>query len=304
MGKLKKILTYLVIIGLAVLSAVNYSLFVFPNNFAPSGLNGLCTMFQYVTGFKMGYLAFLLNLPLAVAVYFKVSRSLALRSMVYVASFSLFLIVLEYVDLSSFAYSSGYSALLGPLVGGILAGSINSVLLRASAYSGGTDFVASLIHKAHPSFNFFWITFALNVVVAFISFFVYGFRIEPVLLCILYSFTSSSVIDRLNKQGRSALRFEIITEHPQELSRAIVEQLHHSATLVPGTGIYKGKSTNILICVVNRHQGAALSSIIRQYPGSFAVISQVSEVVGNFKRIDSTGRQEVPFLDQGDGTGI
>ena len=159
---LKKILTYAVIVAMACINAVNYELFVFPNQFAPSGLNGLCTMFQYVTNLNMGYLNLLLNLPLAIAVYFKVSKSLALRSMTYVLSFSGMLVVLDYVDLSAFAYSTPSSTILGPLVAGIICGYICSILLKASAYAGGTDFIAALVHKYRPDFNFFY-TVYINV---------------------------------------------------------------------------------------------------------------------------------------------
>ncbi len=301
---LKKILTYLVIAALACVNALNYELFVFPNQFAPAGLNGLCTMFQHVTGLSMGYLSVLLNLPLAIAVYFKVSRSLALRSMTYVLVFSGMLLVLDRVDLSAFAYSTENSAILGPLVAGIVYGSTCSVLLRASAYSGGTDFVASLVHKSRPDFNFFYTVFAINAVVACLSYFVYDYKIEPVLMCIVYSFTSSTLIDRSNKSGRSAVRFEIITDRPQELSDAIIQKLRHSATMIPGKGIYKGKETNILICVVNKPQAATMSAIIRSLPGTFAVCSPVSEVMGNFKRLDNRGNRELQLLDQGDGNGL
>ena len=306
MSKLKKILTYLVIVGIAFLCAVNYELFVFPNRFAPAGLNGLCTMFQYVTHLSMGYLNLLLNIPLAIAVFRKVSKTLAIRAMCYVACFSGFLMILDHVDLSAFVYvtETGTSTIMGPLAGGIINGACFALLLRASAYSGGTDFIASLIHKYRPDVSFFWTSFGLNIIVAAISFFVYGYKIEPVLMCILYSFASSSVMDKMNKNGRSAIRFEIITDHPEELSKAIIEQLHHSATLVPGRGNYKGRVTNILICVVNKTQGALLSSIIRSCPGTFAVASQVNEVMGNFKRFDSHGNQPLELLDQGEGTGI
>ena len=100
---------------------------------------------------------------------------------------------------------------------------------------------------------------------ACISYFVYGYQIEPVLLCIMYSFTSSTVSDKAMKNGRSAIRFEIVTDHPQELSDAIITRLHHSATLIPATGMYSGHETNILICVINKTQVAALSAIIRRY---------------------------------------
>lgn len=304
MYRMKKVLTYVVIMCVAAIGALNYELFVFPNQFAPAGLNGICTMIQHLSGISLGYMSLLINIPLAIAVFFKVSRSLALRSMVYVLVFSLVLVVFDHVDISNFAYSTPSSAILGPLVAGIINGACFSLLVRASAYSGGTDFIASLIHKFKPHVNFFWTLFALNVTVAVLSFFVYGYKIEPVLLCIIYSFTTSTVSDKLNKSGRSAVRFEIVTDDPQAISDAIIKRLHHSATLVPGKGMYQGKETNLLICVVNRTQAATLSAIVREHPGAFAVMSQVSEVMGNFKHIDNQGNVEVPLLDAGDGTGI
>mgnify|MGYP002514709539 CR=1 FL=1 len=306
MSRMKKVLTYLVIIVIALASAINYEIFVFPNRFAPSGLNGICTMIQHLFGISVGYLSLLINIPLAIAVYRKISKPLAIRSMVYVVTFSLALVILDHVDLSRFYYvtENGTSTILGPLVAGIIYGACYCLLLQASAYSGGTDFIAALIHKNRPEQNTLWIIFMLNVVVAAISFFVYDYRIEPVILCILYSFTSSTVTDRMSKSGRSALRFEIVTDYPQEISDAIIHQLHHSATLIPGKGMYLGKQTNILICVVNKSQMAALSRIVRSYPNTFAVMSNVSEVMGNFKRLDSEGKEEKQFLDSADGQAL
>ena len=79
---MKKIMTYGLIVLLAVVSALNYELFVFPNQFAPAGLNGICTMIQYVFHINVGYLSMLINIPLAIAVYILVSKPLAVRSMV------------------------------------------------------------------------------------------------------------------------------------------------------------------------------------------------------------------------------
>ena len=306
MATAKKILTYGVIMGIAVICALNYELFVFPNRFAPSGLNGICTMIQYIWGINIGYLSMIINVPLAVAVYFLVSKPLAVRSMVYVATFSVVSVLLDYPDLSAFAYytESGTSAILGPLVAGIIFGFCYSLLLRASAYSGGTDFVAAIIHKYKPEKSVFFLIFTMNVVVAITSYFVYDYQIEPVILCILYAFTSSTVSERLTKNGRSAVRFEIITDYPEEISDAIIHQLHHSATLIPGRGMYLNREVNMLFCVVNNNQVAKLAAICRQYPNTFAIIDPVSEVMGNFKKIDTHGKQEKTLLDSGDGKAV
>ena len=302
----KKVLTYVVIMGIAAVCALNYELFVFPNRFAPSGLNGICTMIQYITGINIGYLSLLINVPFALAVYILVSKPLAIRSMVYVVTFSVISVLLDYVDLSAFVYytQTGTSTILGPLVAGIIFGSCYAMLLRASAYSGGTDFVAALIHKYYPEKSVFGLIFGMNVMVAVASYFVYGYQIEPVILCILYSFMSSTVSDKLNKNGRSAVCFEIITDYPNEISDEIIFTLNHSCTLIPAKGMYSGRETNLLICVVNKTQVTAVSRIVRNYPNTFAIMDPVSEVMGNFKRMDSEGREEKQLLDSGDGKAV
>lgn len=302
----RKLLTYAALVVSAFLYALTYTLFVFPNNFAPAGLNGLCTIFQHVAKLNMGYLNLVLNIPLAIAVYWKVSKSLAIRALLWVGLFSVSLILLEKFDLSAIIYrtENGTSIIMGPLVAGIVAGAITAFLISAGTHSGGTHFISSLISKRRPDFNFFWVSFFLNCVVAVASYFVYDFKVEPVLMCILYSFTSTSVTDWMVRSNRSAVRFEIVTKHPQELSKAIIEDLHHSATLLPGKGIYRGEEVSVLICVINKSQSPLLTEIIRTFPETFAVTDTVSGVIGNFKRLNTHGKQEISLLDTGDGVGI
>ena len=303
---LRKVFTYAVILLLAFGNAMSYHIFVFPNRFAPSGLNGLCTIIQELFGLNVGYLSLIINIPLSLMVFEFVNRKLAFRSMVYVVTFSVMLVILEKIDLSAFAYDTenGTSTILGPLVAGIISGGVYGFLVKCSAYTGGMDYVASLVRIKRPDLNFFYVTFVINVCVALISYFVYGFQIEPVILCILYSFMSSTVSDNMLKSGRSAIRFEIITDSPEELGRDIIEKLHHSCTLIPAKGMYSGQEKNLLICVINKSQIATLSKLIRKYPRSFAIMSGVSEVMGNFKKLNTEGKENKDFLDTGDGSAV
>ena len=306
MNAAKKVWTYLVIAFVALISAVNYELFVFPNQFAPSGLNGICTMIQHVTGISVGYLSLLINVPLAIWCYLEVSKPVAIRSMVYVVTFSVGLLVLDFVDLSAFAYATenGTSKILGPLVAGIIQGYCYSILAKASAYSGGMDFVSAVVHKRNPNKSVFGVTFTINCFVALGSYFVYEYQMEPVILCILYSFMSSTVADRQMKAGREAVCFEIITDHPDEISKEIIDKIHHTTTLIPARGMYSGRETSMLICVVNKTQAAIVTRIIRKYPRTFAVMDPVSEVMGNFKNLNTDGKVVTHMLDHGDGKTI
>lgn len=297
----KKLITYCLIVLVSLLCAVNYQLFVFPNSFAPAGLNGVCTMIQHIFGVSIGYLNLLINVPLAVVVYMLVGKEWAIRSMIYTVAFSLFTLLLEKIDLSAFAYATenGTSTILGPLAAGIITGWIAGILFRANACTGGTEFIASLIHRYHPHVNFFWVTFILNVAVAVSSYFVYDFKMEPVLLCILYSFASSSVRDKMTQSDRSAVRYEIITDDPERIGQAIIHRLHHSATVIPAKGLYQSKETNMLVCIVNRSQAAEMTAILRECPHSFVSMSLVGEVFGNFKRLDRHGKPEKQLIDSG-----
>ena len=299
----KKVWTYFVVALIAFVVAVNYELFIFPNSFAPSGINGICTMIQHVFGISVGYLSLLVNIPLAIWCYIEVSKPVALRSMVYVGVFSVALLILDHVDLSAFAYSTenGTSKILGPLVAGIIMGYCYNLLMRSSAYSGGTDFISAIIHKRNPNKSVMGITFILNAIVAVGSYFVYDFQMEPVILCIIYSFASTTVGERLTKSGREAIRFEIVTDHPVEISKEIIAKTKHTTTVFPAKGMYSGRETNVLICIVNKTQAATVSRIIRKYPRTFAVMGQVNAVMGNFKELNTDGSRVVHMLDKGDG---
>ena len=295
----KKIVSYLMVMLIALMMALNYQLFVFPNSFAPAGLNGIFTMIQHVLGFKLSYTSIILNVPLAIIVFFVIAKPFALRSLLYTLAFSGFLMVFDAIDLSAFVYNTELSKLVGPAVAGMITGFGGYYMHRIGACYGGTEFIAKLIHKKHPAVNFFSIIFALNVSVAIASYFVYDFQIQPVLMCIIYSYFSSSVRDSMNRKRGSALRCEIITNRPEELSRAIIEKLHHGVTALEAKGMYSGESKTMLVCILNPSQLTDLSKLVADFPGSFVTFSHVNSVLGNFKHLDSHNQPEKLLYDSG-----
>ncbi len=298
----KKAVSYGMIVLAAAVAALSYVILILPNSFAPSGVNGLCTIIQKVFGINIGYMSVLINIPLAILIFFKVSRSLAIRSMVYVGVFSVGLILLEKIDLTDFRYytENGTSRILAPLIAGIIMGCIYTILIRTGTYTGGTDFISALVHAKHPQKSVFYISFILNSIVALLSYIVYGYQIEPVFLSIVYSFASTTIADRAMRSGRSAMRFVIITNHGEEIAADIIRLLHHSATIIESEGAFSRKKTNTLICIVNNGQINLLYEILQKYPGTFATCDPVSEIIGNFKKLDKNGNKNREIFDQGD----
>ena len=298
----KIICSYIAIFFAALLTAVTYEMFVFPNHFAPAGINGICTMVQYVSGFHRGYMSLLINIPLALWCLFKVSRPMSIRSLVFICFVSICLFATEALGIQSLAYSTntGTSTLLGPIIGGIIMGYVYYILCSCGSYSGGIDFVSAIIRHKNPSIRFFRVTFWLNCLIAGASYFVYGKQIEPVLLCILYCFFNTTVGSYLMQKNRAGIAFQIITDRPEEISKELIVRLRHSATMLQGRGMYHGDIVSVLFCVVNREQQHALCEILQKYPQTFAVEIPVTKILGNFHHFSKNGEEIPEWLDAGD----
>ena len=284
MQKFRKVKEYIVVVLLAFLLAASYELFIYPNNFAPAGIPGIATIIQHLTGFSVGYMNVLVNIPLLIIVYRFSNMEYVIHTAIFSMCFSLFLILMDHMDLCNFVYhtENGTSAILGPLAGGLVSGFCYGTAMKHNGCTGGTDLVAAWLHHHRPERNIVWLIFGINTVVAAVSYFVYDFQIEPVILCLLYCFTSSKVGDIILKGFKEAIKFEIITDNPKELADAIMETFHHGVTEVPAIGGFTKQDKTMLVCLVNKHQIVRFQRLLGQFPGTFAYMTSVKETMGNF----------------------
>ena len=290
----KVLISYLSIVFAALLLSFNYQLFIVPNDFAPAGLNGIATMIQYKTGFSIGYMSLLINIPLCILAWFFIDKSFAGKSLCFCLTYSFAFLLLQKVGLTAFQYDAqGHDTIFPVIISGLISGVVYGLCFRNNASTGGTDIVSKYISTRKPTLNFFWVTFLLNAAVAAVSFFVYAksgveglvYDYKPVCLCILYCFLSSFVGNTIIKGTQTAIRVTVITDHPAELANEITQRLKHSCTLLHAEGTYTHKEKALLICVVNKHQIADLRAILRRYEGTFAFSETVNETYGNFKLI-------------------
>ena len=288
-GIIKTAAVYFLMVAIACAAAVCYQIFIFENSFAPAGINGIATMIQYKLNFSVAYLSLLINIPLCVLAFVFLNKSFAARTTVFAITFSAALLLLQFriIDLSFLSYKTdnGTSTILAPLASGVINGIIYGASIRLNGCTGGTDIFAALIHKRRPELNLIWIIFAMNTAVALTSYFVYGFKVEPVVLCIIYSFLTSQVSDNILRGSRQRIKFEIISPDCKKLSDEIISELKHTVTVVPAKGMYSGRETEMLICVVQKHQATAMEKIIAAHPGAFAYSTVINETLGNFERI-------------------
>ncbi len=294
-SKKREIMSYISIILIAVLLAFNYQLFIVKNEFAPAGLNGIATMIQYKTGFSIGYMSLIINIPLCIFAYFLVDKAFAKRSLCFCLVYSFAFLYLQKIGLTAFQYDAkGHDTIFPVILSGVISGFVYGVCFRSNASTGGTDIVSKYISKKRSDMNFFWVTFACNTVVAIASFFVYAtadasgnliYDYKPVCLCILYCFISSFIGNYIIKGTKTACKFTVITSHPDEITKEIQTTLRHGSTRISAIGSFSNDEKTVLICVVNRHQIVDFNNILKKYDCTFSFSETVNETYGNFKQI-------------------
>jgi len=288
--KFKSTVSYLTVISMAILLAINYHIFIVENHFAPAGLNGIATMIQYKTGFSISYMSLIINIPLCLLAFFLVEKSFSVKTLVFSLVYSFSYLFLQNSGTDFLQYNAhGHDTIFPVIISGVISGLVYGVCLKNNSSTGGTDVVSRYINKVRPETNFFFITFTLNTVVAIISLFVYsdeGYAdYKPVALCISYCFISNFVGNFIIKGTKTAYKFTVITTHSDEIAAEISEKLRHGATKLDAVGTYTGNERNVLICVVNKHQIVDFKNIISQYDNTFAFYELINETYGNFVNV-------------------
>ena len=285
------VLRYLLIIVTAVLMAAATYIFVIPNDFAPSGISGICVMIQYKLGISVGYLNLIANIPLCIIAFIMGYRNFAVKSYIFCIVFSASYIVMQYIDPAFLQYDAkGQDTILPVLIAGVLSGVATALCFEMGGSQCGTDVVSKILSEKKPEFNFFWISFTINSLVALSSLFVYAdteggvlkLDYKPVALCVIYCLADSMIADVIEKNEREAAELIVITPHPDLVISEINKKTHHTSTMLEGTGTYSGENKKVLIFIVNKFQVPHIRRSIKNIPDTFSYVSPVSETIGWF----------------------
>lgn len=263
-----------------ILRAFGVHFFILPHDFAVGGVTGIATMLENSTGLSSGIYMFAINMPLLIAAFFLISKRFAVTSALGIVLQSGLLILLKAIDFPQYDEETA-NAVLAAVAGGVLGGAGGGLMLKIGGSCGGTDVIATFIYKRFSATNVSWFIFILDSTVVLVSFFFYGNTLTPVLLALVEMFASARASETILYGLNAALKFEIITSSPKELSEELMKKLHRGVTAIEAKGMYTGTGKTMLVCVVRRSQVSTFQKILKKYPDTFAYISPTSEVIGN-----------------------
>jgi len=277
----KKFIDLMKISLLAFIAAANYCIFVFPNRFAPAGIDGICTMIQDVLNINMGYFSLLVNIPLIISAFIILDRDYAIKSSIYVIVFSVSVILVKENDISTIYYftQTGTSTILAPIASGVIRGLIYTHTLKSNGSAGGIDIISSIIKIKKPHLNFMDNIFIINTLIALASFWVYDMNIEPVICSIIYAYISSYTCKHLQNKEHEIVKYEIITKTPSEITSYINHVLHQRATIINAKGAFSGEDTNIVLCIIRKRDAPFLEKLLLKFPDCVTFKSYASDSI-------------------------
>jgi len=266
---------FLILIG-AFIQAVGLRLFFIPANLASGGVSGVAQLVNSVTGWQIGLMVLIGNIPLFLLGWRYLGGSkFIVRTALAVVTFSFFTdLLVHFIPATGITDDLLLNSLYGALVSGIGFG----IVYRGQGTSGGSDILARILNRWRgvPISQSYMIVDSAVILAAG---FIFGWKEALYALIALYV---SGIVTETAAQGMSVVRTAlIITSQPEVVSQQIFEILERGVTLLPGKGGYTGADRTILYCVVTRTETMRLKRIVNKAdPDAFMVIGQAHEALG------------------------
>ena len=260
-----------ILAGLLCCSAA-YNLYLIPNNVAAGGFTGIGQLVNSIIDVKVGTVSILLNIPLFLLSMKTLGLRFGVRSLLAMLGLNLFI---DYMPLPA----ATNDLLLATVFGGALGGLGFGLILRGSATTGGSDMLASLIHRHVPAIRISVAIFAVDGLVIFASAFV--FDQQAAMYALICTFLMNVVVDLVLEGPNSAHSYFVISDHSEEIGRRIMDELERGVTAFDAKGMYSGNDKQVLLCVVNRLETMQLRRIIFSIdPAAFVIANKAHEVLG------------------------
>ena len=274
-----ELLNVLLIAAGLLLATLGYRLYLIPNNVAPGGFTGIGQIVNHLLpAVGVGMVNLILNVPLFVLSLRSMGLGFGLRSLLSSVALSL---LLDYLPVPAMTDD----VLLSAVFGGVLCGAGFGLVLRVHATTGGSDMLASIVHRHVPALKVSVCLFATDATGVIASGFV--FDAAAAMYALISVFVMNVVIDQVLEGPGLARSHIIITTHGNEIAERILKELDRGVTALDAKGMYSGEDRTMLLCVVSRLEAVRLRAVVFSVdPRAFVIVQNVHEALGEgFKEL-------------------
>ena len=267
---------YLQIVVGAAFYAAGFQFFLYPNAITTGGVTGIAMIINFLTGFPVGMMTLIINVPLFIYSWKKFGLSFIIASLVGTILASVF------VDLFAMLHVEvTHEPLLGAIYGGIIKGFGLGLVYRTGATTGGVDIPAKFLRRKYQHINFSTFILAMDAVII-AAFAVIFKRYDSAMYAIICMYIASKVIDLVLYGAINSKVCYIITDKSGEIKDGLMNKLHRGVTYLHGKGAWSGEEKDVILCVIKQSQIVELKHLVRAVDErAFVIVSDSREVFGN-----------------------
>lgn len=262
-----------IIIG-EFLCAFAITYFFIPHKLLSGGVGGASILLQYLTGISTGIFIFLINIPLFILGFKKLSKDFMIYTFISANLLSVLLLFFNYLNFKFYIEDILLSAIFGGVINGIGMG----IMFRNSTSQGGLDIIA-IITKKELNMNISTVLMGMNFIIITIASIIFG--IEKGMYTLISMYIGYIFVDKIVTGLDIKKQIMIISDKSEEISQRIIVNPHRGVTLLHAKGAFTGLEKEVIYCVANNRDVVKIKSIVEEIDKkSFISISNMTEVKG------------------------
>ena len=270
-----------------ILFCIGMNLFIVPMGLYTGGILGISQLIRTFIinvlhihfAFDIaGLINFVLNIPLFIIAYRKVSKTFFIRTVWCVVISTIFLSI---IPIPTNPLVS--EIITSTLVGGIIAGFGCGLALTASASGGGSEIIGIVLSLKNKNISVGKINLGINIIIYIISGICFG--LEIMIYSIIYTFFTSLITDQTHSQNISSSAMIFTKEEPHKIIEFIEKELDRGSTFWEAQGGYDDSKTYITYVTLSKYELQRLERHLKTIdPHAFMVKTQNLGVVGNYQK--------------------
>ena len=270
-----------IVYAITASAAVNF--FYEPGNIYSSGVTGIAqiigTLAQSAFGIKIpvALALLLLNLPLFILGWFKISPKFTIFTGITVLLTSVFMQIIPVQVLST-------DPIINAIFGGVVMGAGGGYALRNGLSSGGLDFITIAIRKKTGK-TIGSLSIIFNSFILLAAGLLFGWQYA--FYSALAIFVSGKVMDAVFTKQKK-MQVTIVTSCADEVIHGIHGKMRRGITIINGAeGAFRYDRQKVWITVVTRYELPLLKQIMREIdPHAFVSIADNVQILGRFYEED------------------
>lgn len=273
----KTIFDYIIIFLGASLFAISFNVFIARSEIpiAMGGITGISMVINhFFPWLSMGLLTFLVNVPFLALGLWKIGGSFMTKTIF--ASVALSVVM----DISASFPALTTDPMLCTIYGGLGTGVGLGLVFIRSGSTAGTDIVGLVLKQKYTGIPLGKLVLAADTVIVLCAAFAFK---DPnsVLFAIIKMYAASIATDGVIYGFTTDKLAYIITEKAETISKLVISELRHGATILTGEGAFTNAPRKMVMCAINTNQIGLLKEIVRENDdNAFMVVTNTHEVLG------------------------